>query len=524
MIGFSVLLAVFMVYVVINEAGYLKEVSEKTRFLKDFDEFLSHVRHSYYYSGSCRDAVFFSIPKSNRRIRPQLELIQYCLEKDDSSVQAELPADINKYVKLFISMAMLVAENGDTPPGEESVFIESVMQLRSDIQDERRFLENRKHRFMGFGLTAALPVLAVPFVASWASGTIPSLLLFYYGRTGNVILCVLLTCSVLCYRCVCELRNGTPSRKRQDKLHILMGKEEFRIICSLCAVAVMIPVLIFGHTKAAKLLLTDVSDIDNICEVADGRQLDAMARVIPKYTSDYVNSGEELQTDAIVAALMNEPGIRTMEVASDTTEEIIRRVIAYKGEHFDLIDVIITLMAGCFMYFYRDIAELFEKAMRESRRQDEIMQFQSLIHMQKRVPGISPVQILESMEEFSDIFRPALLQCINEYSVNDVEALERMAESENYPDFVKIADCFLAIDEAGVEEAFDEISAEIVNFKENRRLTRAILLDNDALLGALLAVIPGGLILFGYLLVPFMVRSLAMFNAYQASLADYIAV
>jgi hypothetical protein len=74
-------------------------------------------------------------------------------------------------------------------------------------------------------------------------------------------------------------------------------------------------------------------------------------------------------------------------------------------------------------------------------------------------------------------------------------------------------------DELGLEDAFEEITAEIENFTENRKLERKINLDNEGLLGAMISVLPGGAILFGYLLCPFMIRSMQIFNEYQAGIS-----
>ena len=139
--------------------------------------------------------------------------------------------------------------------------------------------------------------------------------------------------------------------------------------------------------------------------------------------------------------------------------------------------------------------------------------------MLKKVPGISTVSLLEEMERFSTLFKPVIRQCINEYNISDESALNRMYEAKKDKDFRRIADCFRQVSELGIEDAFMEISQEIENFKENRKLDRKIMLDSEAMLASLLAVIPGGLILFGYLLGPFMIRSVQIFNEYQAGIA-----
>lgn len=543
MYAFEAITVLFLAYVVLNEVLYVRGVRQKTGFLEDFDDFLSHVRHYYYYTGSCEDAVFYSIPKCKRRIMPVLSQIAACLESGaEEGTITSSTSDMNKFTRLFVSLALLVSENGDSSTEGGSVFLESVMQLRSDIQDERRFLENRKHRFTGLGLTAALPIAAVPFVAAWGSNTIPSLLSFYYGRTGNVILCVIFIVTVLCYRGVCNLRtDGHPGEIYErfiSKMELpervltatakvnrfLEGRYRKMAVLFAVSVLIMIPILSGGHAKGVKLLKENVSDIDNISNTADGRQMKAMERVIPQYVALYTEdrSGIAPEREELTDILLNEEGIRTEAVAADTAEEIIRRVNAIKQERFGICDCLLVILAGVIAAFMPQFLEICSSVLSDSRRQDEVMQFQSLIHMQKRVPGISTVDILESMETFANFFKPGLQQCINEFCVNDIEALQTLAANETHPDFLRLTDCFLSVDEAGVEDAFDEVTEEIVNFKENRRLSRSIMLDSNALLGSLISVIPGGLILFGYLLVPFMVRSIGMFNTYQENLGEYL--
>ena len=139
--------------------------------------------------------------------------------------------------------------------------------------------------------------------------------------------------------------------------------------------------------------------------------------------------------------------------------------------------------------------------------------------MLKNIPGITAVSLLEEMELFSQIFKPAIRKCINEYNISDEKALRKMYETEKYAPFRRITDCFLMADELGLEDAFEEISAEIENFTENRKLERKILLDSEGMLGAVISVLPGGIILFGYLLLPFMVRSMQIFNEYQTGIS-----
>lgn len=539
---FTFVSGLFLVYAVFSEIMYYRNAKAESDFLLSFDDFLSHVRHFYYHCNSIADAVFYSIPACKQNMKADAEGIFEILEAEIyENESGKYTAERHKYVKLFISLALPVIENGDSQDAGGSVFLNSVMQLRSDIQDERRFLDEKRHRFSGLTLTAALPIAAVPYIAAWGSETIPSLLGFYYGRTGNILKLILLAVTFVCFRAVSYLREGKKkpvmksimrriNLRLSEPLRDMLGRITHRTgnirtkkrLLFVASVIVMIFVLNSGHTQARELLCTDISDIGSLSDTADGKQIKAMERVIPLYVRAYTAEHDMPDPEIMSLKLMDEPGIRTEDVAVSTANEIVRRVAAYNAEYFGGFDILLTFIAALAAYFYPEIVSMFRKTMSESRMQDEVMQFQSLIHMQKNVPGISPIALLESLESFADVFGPALRQCINEFSVNDIGALENMAIAENYPGFVKIAECFLSVDEAGVSDAFDEISAEIVNFKENRKLDRSILLDNEVMLASLISVIPGGAVLFGYLLIPFMLRSLSMFDSYQETLKTYI--
>ncbi len=546
MILYITVLGVFLIYVFCNELTYSGSVSREAGFLADFDEFLSHVRHFYYYTNSAEDAIFYSIPKCSLKIRPVLEELLGCLESEDRvRMLADIAGGRHKYVRLFTSLVMTVSENGDVFEGSSSVFLDSVMQLRCDVQSEKRYLEGRKHRFTGLGLTAALPSVAVPAVAAWGSETIPSLKGFYYGRGGGVMLCLIFLLTVLCYRAIIYLREGhKPSAVPFSGFaaRVLSGKGIFakaaltvkkigdrleadvylkKTVLAAAAVIIMVPVLASGHHGARRLLVNDVSDVENVSDTADGNQLKAMKNAIPKFMHEYI--GETIpDEEALAAKLLEEPGFRSKSVAADTAGEIIRRLRNYRSESFGLSDILIVVAAAGLAFVFSDVKRIFRTALLDGQKQDEVMRFQSLINMQKRVPGITPVEILESMEAFSDIFRSSLQQCINNYSVNDGMALTELFEAEDYPEFRKLTDCFLAVDEAGVENAFEEVTAQITSFRENRELDRTILMDNNVMLASLLAVIPGGLVLFGYLLIPFMARAMIMFNNYQDALRGYM--
>ncbi|MCR5323588.1 MAG: hypothetical protein K6E85_10000 [Lachnospiraceae bacterium] len=531
---FGVLCMSFLIYVAVTETKGASETSEKLRFLKELDRFLGNLRHHYFRTNSIRDALFFGTDGIREPLRAELTEMLSILEDTDRRVKGSMyqNSEKDRYLRLLMSVIMLMEENGDSVNSEGSVFINAVMQLRMEVRDERRFISNRKHKFMGLSLTSALPVASVQFISSWGVKTNPNLLLFYYGRWGMLFRLVILMISFICYRIILNLRvlEYTAGRNRYDTARVLrwfdeLGKTLKRAVLFSLSGTIMLISLITAHREAVSLLKCDASNIEMICDVADGRQIAAMEYLIPLYTQELLTDENRIVSkDEIVMRLLGEIGIRSEEVAQTAADEIIRRVNAVKNEKVDIWDLLIVLTVSIIGALYPDIGELFDKLASGGRIKEEIMQLQTIVSIQKDVQGISPVIMLESLECFGQWFKKALRRCINNIGINEGEALQQLKISCEDDDFERIADCFILADELGVKEAFDEISSEIKAFREDRRSERSIRLDNDVLLATLVAVIPGGLILFGYLLVPFMVSALNMFNSYQDSLKDYISI
>lgn len=557
---YTFLTALLIIYILSAEITAKDTARLNIRFLKALDEFISNIKHYYYQDGAIREAVCDAINASVTTIKGHGTQLYDCIcaEDRDQAITVYMNAGYHKYLKLLLSLCVLVEENGDICDEDGSVFLNSLMKLRSDVLEDIRYIEDRRHRFAGLSLTAGLPVIAVPYIAIWGADTIPSLYTFYFGYTGMLLKLLLLCITFICYNAVFRLREGdeadrrkhflaektaslfpfckildlyiernyTRSERMADKLKRLCDKYSVKtlyMIKLLWFFTGMLALLIIcaaGHYENRIILCEDVSDVSNLSTFADGRQISAMERVIPQYVGFYTEN--EIYPDEAVleVQLLSEQGIRTDEIAAATAKEIMRRVNLYNSEKMNLFDLLLSLLFGFCCFFYPSLVISFRLLLTENRMQDEVMQFQSLIHMLKKVPGISSMDILEKMEIFAEIFKPAIRQCINEFSISDIEAFERLYSNEQYAGFRKIVDCFMMVDEMGIEDAFEEISSEIVNFKENRKLERKILLDNEGMLGSLIAILPGGLIVFGYLLCPFMIRSVQIFNSYQSELTQ----
>lgn len=559
---YTFLTALIITYIVGMEMVCSAAAKLEIKFLKSFDSFLCSVKHYFYKTESAKLGIDAAREECDRIMKGHAqELYKVMTAPDvDAATREYMGQGYHKFLKLFLLLAETVEEAGDNRTEKGSAFLNSIIQCRNDVQAEVRYIERRRHRFSGLALTAGLPLIAVPYIAWWGQDTIPSLVNFYSGHTGFIIKGIIMVVTIVCFNCLVRLREGDKLDKKTyplaerlaslfpfnkilngiinhnyskalritDTLKRLCEKYNVRTFYMLkclyfCfAVVVLVILLSLGHIESRNILLADTADLSNISTSADGKQIEAMERVVPQYTKWIIENDykvDDLLQSEVEKMIRREPGIRTDAVAHVATVEVLTRVHNYRSEIFGWLDCVVILVSAILAFNYPNFMLRFRKSLTENKMQDEVLQFQSLLFMLKEVPGMSSMTLLEQMENFAEIFKPSLQTCINKFNVNDIKALQELYLAEEYVGFRRIVDCFLMVDDMGIEDAFEEIASEITNFKENRELERQILLDQEGTLANILAVLPGGLILFGYLLCPFLVRSVAIFNSYNTDIS-----
>lgn len=336
-----------------------------TAFLSDFERLLSVIRHEYYSDWNLKNAILTASYSSERGAGDFAKVLDRILTSPEPMKTAaeHMTKGYHRFFKLFLSVAVLVDENGDIRDENGSVFIRSISFLRADICEEKRKITERGRRFMGLSFTAALPVLTLPFIAKWAVGCIPGTASFYNSIGGTVAAALLKLLTVVGYSAVIGIRDGS----------------------------------LFGR------------------------------RLIPD-------------------------------------------------------------------------------------RKDELTRFRTLIHIMRQIPGVSTVQLLERMEDFSVSYRDAIRRCIENFGVSEENAFSELKKAFNDREFARLVDCFEAIDKTGLEKAFEEVSEDVIGANEDIKLKNRMDTEKEGILATIAAVIPGGAILILYLLMPFMLKAMEMFT------------
>lgn len=151
---------------------------------------------------------------------------------------------------------------------------------------------------------------------------------------------------------------------------------------------------------------------------------------------------------------------------------------------------------------------LFRERVLKMSMEDEAKQFHTIILMLMHIERIHVEDILNWLEQFSDIFKPSIQKCINNFEYGDRQAMEQLIIDEPYPPFVRIIENLIsAADKITIEEAFDELRLEREYYQEKRKQDNEIMVNKKGMWGKFIAFIPMGATIILYIISPFIMIS-----------------
>ncbi|MCR5431632.1 MAG: hypothetical protein K6E95_03645 [Lachnospiraceae bacterium] len=547
-IFYEILAVVIAVFVIVSSYRASALQKKRIKYLIELEDYCLELRHRYGEKSVLADAVFAAFDPKRKYIKDfsYRMTMAFGNEGAEGLTAASLGGSLTSpYEKLLVSVCGLIEEFGDNGSG---TFGETLLKTVVDMREERRYLLRRLHAFKGLAVTAAVPCLFVLPLGKWAADTIPSLLAFYHGSGGVALRGVILSLSIICAVAVQVLSDPVSFRdrfgkgktkcrklrvpkrflssfsafieKKLKKLDIRIGVGRIWYLSFLFAGAFFITSLtaaFLGHIDMRRDLVYDTSDIENTLGIADTAQINTARRVIPYLMVNTVERGMNYTDNELVDEIMNS-GIRSSEDAGRVAMEFYNRLMDYEHEKINAYDLMIMLALATAGWFMPVGGLLVVETALGSRVREEVMQFEAVIDIEKDVNGMTVPIMLESMICFASVTETALLKTIMDYNTDENNAFRHLTEQSDDRSLKRLAGFFSMTDTLGVRHAFDEVSAELEGMREERRLDRSLRLEDESMLAGILGVIPGGIVIFGYLLVPFISRSLEMFNSYSDSL------
>lgn len=184
-------------------------------------------------------------------------------------------------------------------------------------------------------------------------------------------------------------------------------------------------------------------------------------------------------------------------------KRINKKLNIVNNEYMKWYEVVLCIVFAGIAYMIPIWILSFQIKTRELEKENEVMQFQTIILMLMNIERISVETILEWLERYANIFKEPISKCLNNYESGAYEALEQLKEDVSYKDLIRIIEGLqVSVEKIPIIEAFDELESEREFYKEKRKEANNRLISQKGLIGKLVGFTPMVILFVGYLIVP----------------------
>ncbi len=539
---------VFMIDTLID--GSVDKIDNK--ILKEQIDFFSEIRHAYHEYNMVEEAIYQVSQDDEKEISRQGEKIYEILISDDPEMELEKYYDIapNSFLKEFAGVSYLTKEFGDRKVDGASLYLKNVNNITQEMQLEILKRDKLNYVFQSLSIIAIVPVLLLEPLKSWAINNFSFVASWYQGKPGMIVQILILIITFVSYVLVRKLKdNGStgidtkntenPWQAKIYKKKIIKkivdlfipkrGTKEYKKVqqqlkdsasplkmewlyinrIALFIVTFFASVIIFSqlHVVAINYVYTEpTTDYDLIGGLSEKDEKKAMElteednKILDKFRGKIKTTDKEIKLAVQRLKYYQDADEEEIDLA---VERIQGKLQIVNSEYMQWFEMLLAFVFAIVGYMAPIMLLTFQVKMRQLEMEDEVMQFQTIILMLMRIERVNVEIILEWLERYSDIFKPPITKCVNNYEAGAWEALEAMKEEVSYTQFIRIIESLqAAVEKIPIQDAFDELDSERDYYQEKRKESNERLIKRKGMIGKAIGFAPMVCLFVGYLIVP----------------------
>ena len=557
---FFILLSVFIVYIIFTSQINGKLSKLEIKILEQFADFITTCRGNYHTVGMVDEAIYMCLEDLPHEVYLHISKIYEIITDVHIEDRVEEYTDIapNRFLKIFTSVCATIQEYGDKRlENGESLFLKNLEYIKEEVYIELNKIRNNEYRFSSFTAIAISPVFFLKVIEKWVM-SIQDLSSFYKGPAGFASMIGIFIVAFICYELILTLKEGRNRQEHEHKMLEQIAKigvinmfltkiinrwysKALRISNSLrmagnhiSAQAYLLQRILLGLTLASFALImtiaaTFISRYDIIHNfttvftesvIPDEEYRKAMQEAGEYYTKVHRNieyEGTEEEIEELTTEI-NENTTLRYDLAEEVAKVVIERGQKYRNTFYMWYNILIVVAAFLFGYFIPLAYLKYQMTIMRWSMEDEVSQFRSIALILMNVDGMTLDVILEWMERFAFCFKDSISDCIMNLEHSASDAIQKMRNSESFPPFLRFCDNLLNIDDVGVAAAFDEVVTEQENYKEQRKLNNEMVVTRRSNLGQIIAFVPTGACLVGYLIWPITLMAYQMYTTMNTNL------
>ena len=546
---------------VINDVMINSRVNKVAdKILRQLPEVFTEIRHSFHEHGMIEEAFNDAIEElEDKEIMPQIRKIRDAIMSDNPEVQLEKYYDTapNKFLKLFAGVSYLTMELGDREVNGVSVYLKNLNNILNDVYLE--ILKKDKINYMFRSLTgiAIAPIFFIQIVESWAISNFPALINFYSSSFGFIVQAVLMVSIFLAYFLLKVIKEDANeikfdrivTQKWQDKAYKIplvrflvdgfMPKEHTtkyaklsdrikstnsfltmpwfyinKFMYAIVAFVAMFILLINIHMIDLNSIYNDISEefIGLGTLSPEDQKAAELMNEQDKVVVDKLKGEKNVSKEDIKYELQKETG---KQVTDTDVDRVLEKIEGVKNNFLKFWEVIIALLVAWIAYFVPNITLFVKNKIRALEKEDEVMQFQSIILMLMYIERVDVQTILEWLERYSYAYKEPIATALNNYEAGAVEALEDLKDAVPQKDFKRIVEALIsAVERIPIKDAFDELETERSFQYERRKDTNERIIQKKTSLGKTIGFAPLIILVAGYFVGPLLLVSIMQLMTY----------
>ncbi len=550
--------------IVVEKVIDITITSVSNKILRQMPEAFTALRHAFHEHGMVEEALSDAIDEmSEKEIAPQLKRIREAIISDSPEVELERYYDTapNRFLKLFAGISYLTYELGDRKIEDTSVYLKNLNNILNEIYLEILKQDKLKRTFRSLTVIVVVPLLFIKPLESWAKGSFAALSNFYDSSVGFVMQSLIIVSIFMSYLLLRVLREDgeeikfdrVSKVKWQEKVykvpifrviidafkskhHTTRYKKEVSLIKDtnsyltiewlyvnkfayalggfVLTILLILNMNIITKNSAYSRLSNEFLSLGKLSE-DDQQAAQELAEFDKGYIDKYKN---KTVTKAELAESLTDKSTGTVD--TDAVDRIYDKIVTINDSYLKFWHVLIALLIAVIAYNIPNVILYVRNSVRKMDKDNEIMQFQSIILMLMYIDRVDVQTILEWLCRFSYAFREPIATCLNNYEAGAEKALEELKDSVPNKDFQRIVDQLQsAVTRIPVKEAFDELETERSFFYEKRKDANEELVKKKASIGQVLGFTPAVLLIGGYLVAPLLIVSILQMLNYFSQMA-----
>ena len=538
------------------------------KILTEQIDFFSEIRHAYHEYNMVEEAIYQVSQDDEKDISRQGEKIYEILISDDPETELEKYYDIapNSFLKEFAGISYLTKEFGDRKVDGASLYLKNVNNIAEEMQLEILKRDKLNYVFQSLSVISIAPVLLLEPLKNWAISNFSFVASWYQGKPGMIVQIIILILTFLSYILVRKLKdNGStsintkntenpwqeklykkkPIKKVVDLFIPKEGTKEYRKVkqllkdsasslkmpwlyinrITLTIVTFIVSIIIFTqlHAVAINYVYTEpTTDYDIMGGLSDKDEEKAMEvtrqdNIILDQFRGKINTTQDQIRQAVEKLDYYEDA--DDDELDTAAERIYNKLQIVNSEYMQWFELLLACVFAVIGYMAPIWLLYFQVKMRQLEMEDEVMQFQTIILMLMRIERVNVEMILEWLERYSNIFKPQITKCVNNYEAGAWEALEAMKDDVSYTPLIRIIESLqAAVEKIPIRDAFDELDSERDYYQEKRKESNDRLIKRKGMIGKAIGFAPMVCMFVGYLIIPLVFIGLTSMSSSFASM------